>query len=618
MRIRRLAAILCALMLAAGLGARAERVTAAQRALEEQGTRAFWALVAGDCRWKPEEADCARVSVQSPDSPVRPTIDDTYAPQYLYRVRLQENGGVGFTIDRVDSYVYLPGDDAFLFDRPANLSSGTYLPAYGAMELSCGDPWVNPLLRVVVVSGVDDAGHELEFYGIVECVDYLEKVEQDLTYDSQNLRRGAVFEVPAADDVWWVPAVSLGDTRYTNAEIAAMAAESPEEKQRKLATLYEAVQMFQISGFAEADDNVRIRENGVNWEHHKPGFHAVRTNEGCCASDANWLNYILHGDYDEVGFLAWSRTDGSGHIINYIRSRGDWYFIDLTHYRADSFGMGAPETGRMSDYRQSDFVTGNLHRAASPEAYVRYCLESFNDPPGLFFLYQAEDCKPLDGIFENGGVCVVYPDDFAVTVVYDDPDDKLTYRFVSPPRKTYDWAALPTAAFHVDEVYTAASGTAGASHAVGDVLSLKDEGERGFAVVDGETYASCDGTRFLASFKAEMRLYGGNFGSYTDVTFPLEVHGAECEGLESVRLGNMLMSVTRRATDVEMLYCVREGDALRVTDVFTGEHEFLEPMRLVRAEDGAWQGTEEYWYLVRYRAEDGEHAEFARFRCGVE
>lgn len=41
MRIRRLAAILCALMLAAGLGARAERVTAAQRALEEQGTRAF-------------------------------------------------------------------------------------------------------------------------------------------------------------------------------------------------------------------------------------------------------------------------------------------------------------------------------------------------------------------------------------------------------------------------------------------------------------------------------------------------------------------------------------------------------------------------------------------------
>ena len=68
---------------------------------------------------------------------------------------------------------------------------------------------------------VDDAGHELEFYGIVECVDYLEKVEQDLAYDSQNLRRGAAFEVPAADDVWWVPAVSLGDTRYTNAEIAA-------------------------------------------------------------------------------------------------------------------------------------------------------------------------------------------------------------------------------------------------------------------------------------------------------------------------------------------------------------------------------------------------------------
>ena len=127
-------------------------------------------------------------------------------------------------------------------------------------------------------------------------------------------------------------------------------------------TLYEALQLYQVGNFAPSADNIRSFENGINWEHHKPGYHAVRTNTGCCATDSNWLRYILDGDYDEVGFLATSQRDGSGHVYNYILQDGWYYFIDLTHYHAQGSPINtSEESGDLSHYRATDFILGNIH-----------------------------------------------------------------------------------------------------------------------------------------------------------------------------------------------------------------------------------------------------------------
>ena len=122
----------------------------------------------------------------------------------------------------------------------------------------------------------------------------------DYTNDSGKdlslLRHDAQYDIEVFDGVFWVPAVSLGESRYTNAEIAAMLDDSPEEKQAKIKTLYEALQLYQIGDFRSADDNVRISENGIDWEYHTPGRSAVINNCGCCATDSAWLRYLLDGD----------------------------------------------------------------------------------------------------------------------------------------------------------------------------------------------------------------------------------------------------------------------------------------------------------------------------------
>ena len=262
--------------------------------------------------------------------------------------------------------------------------------------------------------------------------------------DLATLRYDARFEVQAAPGVWWVPARTLGESSYTNAQVQAMLTDTPAQKQAKIDTLYEALQLYQIGNFYGSDDNIRIREGGVDWEHHKPGYDAVRTNNGCCATDSNWLRYILDGDYDEVGYIATSQRDGSGHIYNYIKQDGWYYVIDLTHYRTDWVST-AVETGNPDDYYSTDRILGNIHKVRGIQDYVNYVQEAFSDPPGLMFMYTAESCLAVDSVRSGSGVTITYETapGVSVQIIFDDPSDSLTAAFVTPPQQRADWSALP-------------------------------------------------------------------------------------------------------------------------------------------------------------------------------
>lgn len=273
-------------------------------------------------------------------------------------------------------------------------------------------------------------------------VDY----SQDEGKDLKTLRHGVDFEVEVSPGVFWVPASALGTSNFTNAEIHKMLPATPEEKQRDITTLYEALQLYQVGNFAPSDDNIRIFEGNINWEHHKPGYHAVRTNTGCCATDSNWLRYILDGDYEEVGYIATSQRDGSGHIFNYILHNGWYYVVDLTHYHASgSPMMTAVEDGNMNSYRNTDYILGNIHKVKNIQDYVAYTQKDFFDPPGLMFMYTTENCLAVDGnnrqiIYESTGKPFV-------TVIFDDTSDNLDFVWQDAPKHFPEWERLPSYSF---------------------------------------------------------------------------------------------------------------------------------------------------------------------------
>ena len=264
---------------------------------------------------------------------------------------------------------------------------------------------------------------------------------QDQGKDLVTLRYDADFEEEVYPDVYWVPARSLGDSRYSNADIFQMVDHSPEDKQAAVSTLYEALQLYQVSGFISADDNIRMGENGIAWEHHKPGYYAVLTNSGCCATDSNWLHHILDGDYDEIGYIATSQRDGSGHVFNYILQDGWYYMIDLTHYRTDWIAT-ATEDGTLDSYYSSDPILGNIHKTRSMEAYADYIQATFGDPPGLIVKYTAADVPAVDSVRSQSGIEITYAqmNDIELEILFDDPGDSLTFTFTDAPSQFPNWA----------------------------------------------------------------------------------------------------------------------------------------------------------------------------------
>ena len=628
MRRKLTALILCMLLCAAGVISPAyARITNAQKVYAKGGADALWELI--NTRYGQElyqQDGYADLYIWTPDGPSFPVASaDNMLHYNMNEVKMQETAGVGFTLEQL--VIYASVVELGFVDKDI---SGDILPEgpihidpYGTFSFRVGCPTDgNFRYQAIVAAGTDDNGHPLEFYGLVQRLNVSgeKTAAENPAYDTHNLRYEADYEVEVSDGVWWVPVNTLGKSRYTNREIAGMVEDKPEKKQEEISTLYEALQLYQVSNFSSSDDNVRITENKINWEHHKPGYDAVRTNNGCCASDSNWLNYILAGDYEQVGFIAYSNQDGSGHIFNYIYHDGYYYFIDLTHYRTDFMDAAAPETGYMPDYSASDIVAGNLHRAKEPEDYIRYCINKYNDPPARFFMYQAQDCLPLDGVRMDGRMTITYPEGTPIQVLDGANPTALDVAFVAGPKKTYKWSSLKDAKFRVDEKYLNDESPAQeplTAYKPGDVLSLEDYGENGFAVIDGIDYYACKSNQCRFGFEHQIRLYGGCNYSYFDFNFPTELHEDRVRDMDSLILGDAMADIVKECPQAQIILCERQGDQLTVREVENQKYYDARHISIRRDENGNWQPTPEYWYLLIRR--EGEIIyEFGRFMCGIE
>ena len=269
-----------------------------------------------------------------------------------------------------------------------------------------------------------------------------------------NLRDSAEFEIEVYPNIFWIPANSLGHTRYTDEDIQDMLSLNPTEKRQKIDNLYEALQLYQVSRFKGVIDNVRIleEETVVMWVFHKNGFDAVRTNEGCCAADSNWLSYILDGRYDEIGCLGFCQSDGNGHITNYIK-QGEWYyFLDMMMQRYDSAQDIGVENGNIDDYHNK-WTFGYVHKAKSYDDYIKYCLAKYDNPPILFYKttkseclcigteyywYSGENSSGLYNLMQKANKFLFYKD--SVEILYSENDS--VYEFRNSKAVEPNWSSI--------------------------------------------------------------------------------------------------------------------------------------------------------------------------------
>lgn len=194
----------------------------------------------------------------------------------------------------------------------------------------------------------------------------------DYTFDTVNLKHDADFETYISTGLFWVPVNQLGYSRFMNFEIKEMKNYSPELIREKSLNCYEAIQLFQASKFLECNDILKIKYNNTIWQYHKPGYHAVISNKGCCASSSAWFNYIISNHYPVRGYLHYVRPDGSGHIMNFVFSNHNYYIFDLSTMTDSNVRYVPKENGNIREYINAKYFTGVCYKTAHLKFFVKY------------------------------------------------------------------------------------------------------------------------------------------------------------------------------------------------------------------------------------------------------
>ena len=255
--------------------------------------------------------------------------------------------------------------------------------------------------------------------------------------------RMKTFETQIAKDLYWVPVMTLGAATYPTEMLKQMLHSSPDEKRQAINSLADAINLFRVSNFQEASDAILLTENdGVVWEHHKPGYISVLSNEGCCSSCASWLTYLMEGKYDAVGLLNYMRPNGNGHCVNYIYHENWYYFIDMSLQINKYVTFTAKETGFLADYIKSRPIANVFMKAKSKKAYVDYIIK-YQKTRNNVFMFSACECSyvpPLSITMNTDRIHIRYPLTYEIELLNaEQAVQQYTYEFVAPPKKKPCW-----------------------------------------------------------------------------------------------------------------------------------------------------------------------------------
>lgn len=224
--------------------------------------------------------------------------------------------------------------------------------------------------------------------------------------------------------MYWVPLNTLGGSRYTAAEMAKIAAMPPKEKRSRISSLYEAVQLFQVSDFRGVMDNVdHWTGEGVLWQTHKCPEEAVVSNEGCCATDTNWLAYFIDGRYDALSCFCYANEDGNGHITNCIQHYGDYYFLDMMMCRNDSQTFLCRETGVLAELLAGEW-SRFLYKCKDSVDFCRFhissCAAKNRPAPFCFYIRETARVYATGLKLTEGHATFLVPADENPRIIYQD------------------------------------------------------------------------------------------------------------------------------------------------------------------------------------------------------
>lgn len=154
---------------------------------------------------------------------------------------------------------------------------------------------------------------------------------------------------------------TLEDTRLTKEEVDALVGKSPEVLQDRIDTIYDLLQYMKSAGYKVISGDIQTQSGGYTWHSNTDGVTAIKANEGNCGATSNVVNYILKGDYQEVGYMNFSADAGQGgHVFNYIKKDNKYYVIDFLQFAMKGY---LPINYKVREYAALNSATDDIIRS---------------------------------------------------------------------------------------------------------------------------------------------------------------------------------------------------------------------------------------------------------------
>ncbi len=126
----------------------------------------------------------------------------------------------------------------------------------------------------------------------------------------------------------------LGGVTMTADEAYDLVDSPPEKAKEKIKTAADVL-MYMLAARIGDCGGCRCDEwDGYIWHTNLTAREVMEQRLANCGASANLANYLLEGDYDEVGIIlhAYYPGNGGGHVYNYFLYEGKYYIVDLSWY----------------------------------------------------------------------------------------------------------------------------------------------------------------------------------------------------------------------------------------------------------------------------------------------
>jgi hypothetical protein len=216
---------------------------------------------------------------------------------------------------------------------------------------------------------------------------------------------------------------ALGMPKLTKEEISELVGKDPKVLKEKINTIYDMMQLLIASNFtSDQRGDVKVNSGDFEWHYNRPVEVVLKDNKGNCGGCANLVNYLLEGDYDEVGYINYSRGSRlSGHVFNYIKQNNKYYIFDLIQYANWNFKRYDYQIVEVSDLKE----------------YGPICKASYRNDIKLIVSYTAGTQIPIGN--NSAGIMMYFPTGSKINTIYDTPNEDITVKYYEAPVAVPNW-----------------------------------------------------------------------------------------------------------------------------------------------------------------------------------